>query len=447
MANPAASGDESGLTETSGSAFGQLRAARDALYEDMSKDPTASIPWSVHMLLKKLDNVLEPNTTSQQPANGMEKAVNAAGQKPGGETGGQSLTMRVVSFLLQESGKTMRYADVMERFPDARPDSMRALLGLIKNGGVKLPADGGAEYKASGSRGEIVISKTVADTRMPDAPKPRGRSDRLLLFLYTKPDAPDAAAEAYTGIAKDRIAATVSGLRARGYVERGGRKLTERGVRIAQRLERGEKAEPLIPRIRGYFAGMESREITRSEFFAAFPDEKPSTLGNYWKWFVDGVDNIGRSYTVEGYALRRTEDGKVRVEKIPAQPNGASDPLRRNGRGNGRQYASVVESMEQVYEEFPNLRDLVGDRIGLEPRVLDARKNMRPERVDDFYETVKRIPAEGNYMGRAHNQFLVLAARDRKAAEQFMAWALGAEQLSPEKVYAELGRYETAVKA
>ncbi|MBI1971737.1 MAG: hypothetical protein HYS53_00395, partial [Candidatus Aenigmarchaeota archaeon] len=192
----------------------------------------------------------------------------------------------------------------------------------------------------------------------------------------------------------------------------------------------------------------ESGRIKVEKPVGEFGNYRRDTVEQYFSWFGAGAQ------TVPGFEIAKSGENKIRVEKIaaPAPQDDAPDMGGANGsqqdrRNGGKAYAAAVSSIGEVYQEFPALPDLIGGRLGLEPHVLEARQNTRPERVGEFYETIRKMPTESGYLGRGHNDFFRLAMRDRRAAEQFMSWALQQEELTSEMVYAELGKHGTAVHA
>ncbi len=443
-----------------------LSAARDELYRNMEKDPTTSIPWSVHLLIDRIGGILGDHKPSH--GNGMESVIGPA--KDG------SLNTRVGAFLMQNAGTELEYDAVYNAFPNENRRYVRQCLTNFKNGHLGLPAEGCVNYQASGKKGKITVARAGANPGT--NPKPKSKVSAILEFIHGHSGT--TRSDLLAGIGLDpadkketeRLSVTIAFMRTQGLVERGAYRLTEKGAAEAQRPEKSVIETPLLPALRAYFRDNIGQELSSGDVYAAFPAYRTNTIKDYLRRMAKGEFSVG-----EGISVTRTGDGKFRAEKqtspaglsdpppavtgtpsaTPPQPTAAPTPspvaspqpspapTTGVSYDNRKRYIEVISSIEDVYAECPGLADLVGPRTGMEPNLLRARQNVAPTIAGRFYQTLERLPREGDYLGRAHNDFLRLARNDRTAAGRFMDWVLNGNGLTSEAVYAELGKYGSAI--
>lgn len=448
MVEPSGASSGKGLGTKPGSTKDELQAALKALYGDMEKDPTAEIPWAVHILIENLKAMVNPEVPVPQQT-GMEKHV--------GQQDGTNLKQRVAVFLSTRNGKVL-LSDVHAAFPGESQSYINQVLRKIKKGEVKIPSQvEGVTYRASGGKGFVVVERLNTNLNMPPGRKPGRTIDRVLLFLYHSPVATDSDIAGYAETDEARVKGFLSRLRGYGFIDIN-RSLTETGKVNAERLGSGKRGESFLSRFGKYLAGQEGKDIDYSSVRTAFPDEKSTTVRMYFQGFVSG------KHSIEGYRVINVDENRIRVERLAAaQPEipvaaptietGEPHPVAPSSGGqadyqrkeNERLYAGVAGSIEDVYREFPELERLIGDRKGFENTVLKARNSVRPGRVGDFYETVRKIPRDHELMGNPHNHFFKLVIEDPDSAYRMMTWTLQRDGITAETFMEEIGKYKPAL--
>ncbi|MFH0890278.1 MAG: hypothetical protein V1836_04045 [Candidatus Aenigmatarchaeota archaeon] len=441
---------DSGKTPRPDQTIDKLRAARDKLYSDMEKDPTTSIPWSVHQLLDNINGMVDGQGPAQ--SNGMAKVLSAPEREQNG------LKHRIGLFLVQHTG-TLDYDAVYNAFPDDAHGYIKQCLNAYKHGKLELQSTDGIKYKVSGGRAVITISTDGKGPGMPenviipnDKIKSRKKGDLTLLFLYDNPGASDKDIALYVGFTKRHASRTVTSLGADGYVEEGSRKLTEQGVAYVEALKKGVAKEPLLPRVRAYLTANEGSDVGIDDVMLALPGERRTALNNYLGFFARG------DYKIDGYEISRADSGKLHVRKLVAEstalatvsikpratvPSGDIQPS--HIEEISVLYAADAGSINDIYTERPRIREMIGDRVGFEPTLLEARNSVRPERVGRFYETVEKIPLDHGRMGTPHNYFFRLVLRDPDSAGKMMAWAQQQNGITTEAFMSEMDKYKSAV--
>ncbi|MBI4167677.1 MAG: hypothetical protein HY515_01850 [Candidatus Aenigmarchaeota archaeon] len=438
-----------GLQTKPGSTMEELRAARDALYADMAKEPTVPIPWAVHQLLDKLNRMLNGQApVEQRPGNEMVTAVGAPSEL--------SIEQRVISMLVQNVGSTIKYEQVYRAFQASDRKEVRDVWKKLNRGELEIPKDGNVGYTVfPRNKLEVIVTPYNTQIKTPEARKPKRNTERALLFLYENPGAPDNIVAEYVGAKGWRMKSILTRLANKGYIDINTRNLTEAGKQTAAALaelkpmnnakrRRRKSTAPLAlhARMRSYLAANSGKDIGPEDAMAYFSGDAPDAVRKYFGSFRDGILRL------LGYTITALDESRIHVQRTkPAAANNGAIPVQPapDYGNNSVVYLPEVFSINQIYEEDPELKDLVGTFTGMEPNLLAARQATRPEKIGQFYETVIKIPTEGIYMGRGHNDFFRLAVRNRTGAEQFMSWALQQEKLTSEMVYAELGKYETAL--
>ncbi len=457
----------------------ELRTARDQLYSDMGKDPTTQVPWTFVQLLEKVNMMVDGQHPEKN--NGMEKVLSQTGRREAESNPAQT----VAEFLAGRVGMELDYGALRGSFPGIKTNTMNGYLGRLKRN--EKVTVGGSTYKVTGASGKIKLEQAASgpkpnlNVRMLDGPKPARKDQRALLFLYNHPDATDSEIAKYAESGETRIEIMLADLRRDGYVNKGSRTLTAEGTAAAQRIEetKNKPADPLLPRVREYLKQNEGKDVDRETVVRQFSGEGSGIVSSYFTGFVSGM------YKISDYSISRTGKGKLRVEKINKQPgplpgdekgkgnedrvriveqpdptkatgltqrpgaqgHGATQPDVRTQdyrRGASELYLDAVGSIGDVYAECPELKKLIGNRLGLERPVLAARQNLRRENAGRFYETVvDKIPLDHGYMGNPHNRFFELVIKDPGSAGKLMGWVLNQDGgVTTESFMAEIDKYK-----